>query len=215
MEQEQLLPAGTARRGLTAADVRARFARRLPGVKLSESARGDHLLSGDEPPANLTPAAVLVALADHEDGLSVLLTQRAANLADHAGQIAFPGGRLEPSDPDPAFGALREAEEEIGLPRSHVEIIGRLDTYITGTGFEIAPIVGLVRVPYPFQLQKSEVDELFEVPLDFIIDPANHQRRTRELRGRTRGFFVLPYRNRFIWGATAAMLVNLAEVLNA
>jgi 8-oxo-dGTP pyrophosphatase MutT (NUDIX family) len=198
-----------------APEVRARLKDYAPGVTLSEGARGDHILSGGVPPTRLTPAAVLVALADRPQGLSVLLTRRAANLADHAGQIALPGGRIEPSDRDPFAAALREAEEEIGLPPSHVEIVGRLDTYITATGFEIAPVVGLVRVPFPLRLQEQEVAELFEVPLAFIIDPANHQRRTREVRGQTRGFYVLPWENRHIWGATAAMLVNLAEVLNA
>jgi len=200
---------------LIADQVRARFKDRAAGIRISEGARGDHMLSGGVPPAILTPAAVLVALADRPEGLSVLLTQRTENLADHAGQISLPGGRIEPDDPDHVFAALREAEEEIGLPPSHVEVVGRLDTYITATGFEIAPVVGLVRVPFPLRLQELEVAELFEVPLAFIIDPANHQRRTRELRGRQRSFFVLPYEGRHIWGATAAMLVNLAEVLNA
>ena len=160
-----------------------------------------------------TTAAVLVGVADRPQGLSVLLTQRTAHLTDHAGQISLPGGRVEPSDPDRVFAALREAEEEIGLPPQHVEVVGRLDTYITGTGFEITPVVGLVRVPFPLRIDAFEVDEMFEVPLDFILDPANHQRHTRELRGRTRSFLVLPYENRYIWGATAAMLVNLADVL--
>ncbi|MGH7087640.1 MAG: NUDIX hydrolase, partial [Stellaceae bacterium] len=156
---------------------------------------------------------VLVGLADHTQGLTVLLTQRSAHLDDHAGQISFPGGRREPHDRDAAAAALREAEEEIGLPASHVELVGRLDTYITGTGFEITPLVGLVRVPFPTKLDAFEVAELFEVPLAFILDPANHHVRSRELRGRQRSFFVLPYQDRNIWGATAAMLVNLAEVL--
>jgi 8-oxo-dGTP pyrophosphatase MutT (NUDIX family) len=176
---------------------------------------GDFSFLGVPPPTTLTPAAVLVAIADRQEGLSVLLTLRSAHLADHAGQISLPGGRIEASDPDPVFAALREAEEEIGLPPSHVEIVGRLDTYITGTGFEIAPVVGLVRVPFPQRLDAFEVAELFEVPLAFIVDPANHQRHSRELRGHMRSFFVLPYEDRYIWGATAAMLVNLAEVLKA
>ena len=215
MEQGDFLSAGPSRRDLTAAEVRARLRDRAAGIRVSEGARGDHTLSGGSPPKTLTAAAVLVAIADRPAGLSVLLTQRTAHLADHAGQISLPGGRIEPSDPDPIFAALREAEEEIGLPPSHVEIVGRLDTYITGTGFEIAPIVGLVRVPFPERLDAFEVAELFEVPLAFIVDPANHQRHSRELRGRMRSFYVLPYEDRYIWGATAAMLVNLAEVLKA
>jgi 8-oxo-dGTP pyrophosphatase MutT (NUDIX family) len=213
MEQGNILSAGPARRELTPAEVRARFRDHPAGIRISEGARGDHDLSGGAPPKLLTLAAVLVGLAERPAGLSVLLTQRTAHLTDHAGQISLPGGRIEPSDPDHVFAALREAEEEIGLPPSHVEVVGRLDTYITGTGFEIAPVVGLVRVPFPEKLDAFEVAELFEVPLSFIIDPKNHERRSRELGGRMRSFFVLPYEQRYIWGATAAMLVNLAEVL--
>ncbi len=215
MEQGHILSAGPSRRDLTAEEIRARLRDRAAGTRVSEGARGDHTLSGGTPPTSLTPAAVLVGITQHPQGLRVLLTQRTAHLTDHAGQISLPGGRIERSDPDPVFAALREAEEEIGLPPSHVEIVGRLDTYITGTGFEIAPVVGLVRVPFPMRLDEFEVAELFEVPLAFIVDPANHERRSRELRGRTRSFYVLPYENRYIWGATAAMLVNLAEVLAA
>jgi 8-oxo-dGTP pyrophosphatase MutT (NUDIX family) len=200
---------------LTAADIRARLRDRAAGLRISEGARGDHTLSGGTPPKILTQAAVLIGITLHPDGMNVLLTQRAAHLTDHAGQISLPGGRVEPTDPDSVFAALREAEEEIGLPPDHVEIVGRLDTYITGTGFEIAPVVGLVRVPFASRLDEFEVAELFEVPLAFIVDPANHERRSRELRGRMRSFYVLPYRDRYIWGATAAMLVNLAEVLAA
>jgi 8-oxo-dGTP pyrophosphatase MutT (NUDIX family) len=208
MEQERVFPAE-----LTPGEVRRRFETHAAGVRISEGARGDHTLSGGEPPKRLTPAAVLVALADRPHGLHVLLTQRTEHLTDHAGQISLPGGRIEPHDANPAAAALREAEEEIGLPPNHVELIGRLDTYITGTGFEITPVVGIVRVPFPTKLDAFEVAELFEVPLSFIVDPKNHERRVREVRGRTRGFYVIPYDERNIWGATAAMLVNLAEVL--
>jgi len=215
MEQGHVLPAGPARPGLTADAIRARLRDRAAGLRISEGARGDHTLSGGEPPKILTAAAVLIGITQHPDGMTVLLTQRTAHLTDHAGQIALPGGRIEPTDRDPIFAALREAEEEIGLPPDHVEIVGRLDTYITGTGFEIAPIVGLVRVPFASRLDEFEVAELFEVPLAFILDPANHERRSRQLRGSARSFYVLPYQDRYIWGATAAMLVNLAEVLAA
>jgi 8-oxo-dGTP pyrophosphatase MutT (NUDIX family) len=198
---------------LTPEAVRARFRGHATGLRLSESVRGDHTLSGSPIPEKLTPAAVLVGMVERPEGLTVLLTQRTAHLADHAGQIAFPGGRVEPTDPDHVFAALREAEEEIGLPPRQVEVIGRLDTYVTGTGFVITPVVGLVRMPFALRLDEYEVAEAFEVPLAFIVDPANHERRNRELGGRTRSFFVLPYENHHIWGATAAMLVNLAEVL--
>jgi len=215
MEHGHVLSAGPSRRELTPAEVRARLGGHGAGRRLSESARGDHDLSGTEPPAQRVAAAVLIGLIEHPSGLTVLLTQRTAHLADHAGQIALPGGRIEPTDPDHVFAALREAEEEVGLLPRQVEIVGRLDTYITGTGFEITPVVGLVRPPLVLALDTFEVAEAFEVPLAFILDPANHQRRTRELHGQTRGFYVLPYDNRYIWGATAAMLVNLAEVLTS
>jgi 8-oxo-dGTP pyrophosphatase MutT (NUDIX family) len=193
--------------------VRARFQGRPAGLRISEGVRGDHTLPGTLPPERRVPAAVLVGVVDHPDGMTILLTQRTAHLNDHAGQIALPGGRIEPTDRDPVHAALREAEEEVGLPPELVEVIGRLDTYITGTGFEITPVVGLVRPPFALRLDAYEVAEAFEVPLSFIVDPANHERRTGELRGRVRSFFVLPYRDRYIWGATAAMLINLAEVL--
>jgi 8-oxo-dGTP pyrophosphatase MutT (NUDIX family) len=177
--------------------------------------RGDHDLNpGMTPPSlELRPAAVLVPLIDRAEGMTVLLTRRTAHLSAHAGQIAFPGGRIEASDPDASAAALRETEEEVGLPRDHVTLIGRLDTYVTGTGFEITPVVGLVRVPFPLTIDPAEVAEAFEVPLDFVLDRANHRRTERVLEHRKRVFFVLPFEDRNIWGATAGMLVNLAEVL--
>jgi 8-oxo-dGTP pyrophosphatase MutT (NUDIX family) len=182
-----------------------------PGV------RGDFALQpgSESPPPRLTPAAVLVPLVKREVELTVLLTQRTSHLAAHAGQVAFPGGRIEASDRDPVQAALREAQEEVGLPADHVCVIGRLDTYVTGTGYEITPVVGLVRVPYPMRADPDEVADIFEVPLAFIIDTANHERHSREFNGRVRSFFVLPYPGHYIWGATAGMLVNLAEVLSA
>lgn len=177
--------------------------------------RGDHDLNpGMSPPsAELRPAAVLVPLVDHAHGMSVLLTQRTAHLSAHAGQISFPGGRIEVNDADEIAAALRETEEEVGLPRDRVEVIGRLDTYVTGTGFEISPVVGVIAPPYPMAIDAYEVAEAFEVPLAFILDRRNHQRVERESAGRRRCFFVLPYEGRNIWGATAGILVNLAEVL--
>ncbi len=205
---------------MTPEEVRRRLAHSIAGQRASDPAtiaaiRGDHsLLPGGAPPATaLTPAAVLVPLVTRPDDMSVLLTLRAQHLAAHAGQISFPGGRQEESDRDSIEAALRETEEEVGLPRDHIEVIGRLDTYVTSTGFEVTPVVGLVRAPYPVKLDPFEVAELFEVPLAFILDPANHQRQSREFKGRQRTFYVLPYQHRYIWGATAGMLVNLAEVL--
>jgi 8-oxo-dGTP pyrophosphatase MutT (NUDIX family) len=182
---------------------------------LRQATRGDHDLNpGWTPPSTeLRPAAVLVPLIDRAEGMSVLLTQRTPHLSAHAGQISFPGGRIEVTDRDATEAALRETEEEVGLTRDHVTVIGRLDTYVTGTGFEITPMVGIVSVPFPLSLDPFEVAEAFEVPLPFVLDPSNHRRMTRVLDQRTRVFFVLPYENRYIWGATAGMLVNLAEVL--
>jgi 8-oxo-dGTP pyrophosphatase MutT (NUDIX family) len=200
--------------------VRRALAHSIAGQRSSDPAtiaamRGDHsLVPGGAPPAAaLTPAAVLVPLVMRTEGLTVLLTQRTQHLAAHAGQISFPGGRQEESDLDSVEAALRETEEEVGLPRDYVEVIGRLDTYITSTGFEVTPVVALVRAPYPSTPDPFEVAEIFEVPLDFIVDPKNHQRHSRELKGRMRTFYVVPYQQRYIWGATAGMLVNLAEVL--
>jgi len=165
------------------------------------------------PSTALRPAAVLVPLVDHAHGMSVLLTQRTAHLAAHAGQISFPGGKIEQHDADPVAAALRETEEEVGLSRERVSVIGRLDTYVTGTGFEIAPIVGIVAPPFDLLIDPFEVAEAFEVPLAYILDRRNHQRVERESAGRRRCFFVLPFEGRNIWGATAGILVNLAEVL--
>jgi 8-oxo-dGTP pyrophosphatase MutT (NUDIX family) len=178
--------------------------------------RGDRELNPEmtSPPSTaLRPAAVLVPLIDHAEGMSVLLTQRTAHLSAHAGQISFPGGRIEEDDPDAVAAALRETEEEVGLPRHRVSVVGRLDTYITGTGFEITPIVGIVAPPVALAIDPYEVAEAFEVPLAFILDSRNHQRIERAVGARRRCFFVLPYEGRNIWGATAGILVNLAEVL--
>ncbi|HYD32571.1 MAG TPA: CoA pyrophosphatase [Azospirillaceae bacterium] len=176
--------------------------------------RGDHDLNpGFDPPGELREAAVLVPLVDRREGMTLIFTQRTAHLAAHAGQISFPGGCAEPEDPDPEATALRETEEEIGLPADRVEILGRLDTYITRTGFRITPVVGLVRPPFGVNPDPTEVAEVFEVPLDFILSPGNPQRHSREFMGRERYFYAFPYENRYIWGATAGMLVNLREVL--
>ncbi len=178
--------------------------------------RGDHQMSGWPPPAPpLRRAAVLVPLVDHAEGLTVLLTQRSEHLADHAGQISFPGGRIEDTDPDPERAALREAWEEVGLDAARVELVGRLDRYETTSGFEIVPVVGLVRPPLDLRPDPLEVAEAFEVPLAFLIDPANCERRSREVRGVVRSYYAMPYRGWTIWGATAGMLVNLAQVLRA
>ncbi|PWV59550.1 CoA pyrophosphatase [Plasticicumulans acidivorans] len=175
---------------------------------------GDHAVAGlpreDRP---LTPAAVLVPLVLRAEGLTVLLTQRTEHLSHHPGQISFPGGRCEAEDVDPIATALRETEEEIGLARSHVEIAGYLDLYQTVTGFLVTPVVAFIEPQFELTLDAFEVADAFEVPLAFILDPANHSRGSRVLGGRERFFYVLAYGERYIWGATAAMLINLSQKL--
>lgn len=164
-------------------------------------------------PERLTPAAVLVPVIERPQGLTVLLTQRTAHLNDHAGQVSFPGGRCEPTDPSPVFTALRETEEEIGLDPARVEVLGLLPEYRTGTGFTVTPVVGLVRPPFDLNPDSFEVAEIFETPLDFLLDPANHQRHSMEIGGVVRHYYAMPYEGYFIWGATAGMLVSLYRLL--
>lgn len=181
---------------------------RVPGL------RGDHEFDPALRPAGpLVKAAVLVPIVRRPEATTILFTRRTAHLTAHAGQISFPGGRLEPDDPSPAHGALRETEEEIGLAPDRVELIGRLDTYITRTGFEVTPVIGLVEAPLTLRPDPFEVAEVFEVPLEFAIDPRNRERRAREFKGAQREFWAIPYGDYVIWGATAGMVVNLSEVL--
>ncbi|MFO1189405.1 MAG: CoA pyrophosphatase [Alphaproteobacteria bacterium] len=192
-----------------------RVGRRVPSAE-GPVRRGDHDLDNVayRYAGKFAPAAVLVPLVRREAGLTVLLTQRTNHLPKHAGQISFPGGKSEPHDESLVETALREAEEEIGLDRSLVEVAGQLDIYETRSGFEITPVVGLVEPKFSLKPDPHEVADVFEVPLSFVLDPANHQRDSRELEGLTRVFYVLPYPDRYIWGATAGMLVNLYEVLS-
>ncbi len=189
--------------------------RRLKRQVAQEPAvRGDHDLNpGMEPGADLIPAAVLVPLVDRPEGLTALFTQRTDHLLHHAGQISFPGGHIDPGDATPEETALRETEEETGLHRRHVEIVGRLNEYITRTGFSVTPVVGLVHPPFELNPDPDEVADVFEVPLAFLLDPANHQRHSRQFEGRDRHFYAMPYEDHFIWGATAGMMINLYEVL--
>lgn len=162
-----------------------------------------------EPPQ---PAAVLVAIVARREP-TLLLTQRTERLAKHSGQISFPGGKVDPEDGTPLAAALREAEEEIGLSPALVSPLGYLDSYRTGTGYHIDPVVALVDPSVSLRLNSEEVADAFEVPLSFLMDPANHQRHTRPWRGRERAFYAMTYRERYIWGATAGMIVNLRERL--
>lgn len=161
----------------------------------------------------LTPAAVLFPIVLRDGGKTVLLTQRTAHLRDHAGQISFPGGRVEADDASPIHTALRETEEEIGLARERIEILGFLPEYRTGTGFRVTPVVGLVTPPFDLALDPFEVAEAFEVPLDFLLDPDNHKEHALHYRGALRHFFAMPYGDHFIWGATAGMIRSLTARL--
>jgi 8-oxo-dGTP pyrophosphatase MutT (NUDIX family) len=223
MEQRDIFSTGQP--GLSAEELLRRFdGARHPGRRTSPQSaaeldgrpRGDHDLNPDlyDPAMDLVPAAVLVPIVTREAGLTVLLTQRSDHLYDHAGQISFPGGRIEPGDAGAEAAALRETEEEIGLPRKHIRLIGQLDTYVTRTGFEVTPVVGLATPPFPLDLDDFEVAEAFEVPLDFFLAPGSRQRHSRLYQGKERLFYAFPYEDHYIWGATAGMLVNLTEVLD-
>lgn len=204
--------------GWTADALRRRFALLAGGAPGAPSPalalRGDHDLNPDmQPPVTLRPAAVLVPIVARAPGLTVLLTRRTESLAHHAGQVSFPGGHIEECDTEPTDCALRETEEEIGLERRHVEVIGRLDRYLTRTGFDVIPVVGLVTPPFDLDPDPTEVAAVFEVPLSFLLDPANHQRHSRRYQDAMRHFFAMPFGEHFIWGATAGMLMNLYEFL--
>ncbi len=161
----------------------------------------------------LKPAAVLLLVVNHPADPTVVFTQRTAHLADHAGQISFPGGRVEESDATPEHTALREAEEEIGIARDKVELLGRLPEYHTGTGYRVTPIVGWAEPPLTYRPDPHEVADVFEVPLAFLLDAGNHRYESAFYRGRMRKYWAMPYGERFIWGATAGMLVTFHRIL--
>lgn len=159
------------------------------------------------------PAAVLVPVIARDPGMTVLLTKRTDHLHHHPGQISFPGGRVEETDVSAVMTALRETEEEIGLDPDRVELLGELPEYFTGTGFRVTPVVGLVHPPFELDLDTFEVAEAFEVPLAFLLDTANHKRHSMHYRGRMREYWAMPWKDYYIWGATAGMLVSLQRLL--
>jgi 8-oxo-dGTP pyrophosphatase MutT (NUDIX family) len=181
------------------------------GIRTS---RGDHDLNPGMPPGEvLRKAAVLVPIVARSSGATLMLTKRTDHLDHHPGQISFPGGHIEPDDGSAEAAALREAEEEVGLRDSEVEIIGRLDQYITRTGFSVVPVVGLVQSDYTVDVDTFEVAEVFEVPLSFLLDDTNHKRDHRIHKGEKREFYAMPYGDYYIWGATAGMIRNLYDVI--
>jgi 8-oxo-dGTP pyrophosphatase MutT (NUDIX family) len=202
------LPAGL----LTPEALRDRFAR--PRDWKPEFDGDGRFLAEREP----TDASVLIPVVAHPDGARVLLTRRTDHLRDHAGQISFPGGRAEPEDPSVVHTALRETEEEVGLAREHVQVLGQLNTYTTVTSYRVTPVVALVQPGFTLALDTFEVEEAFEVPLEFLMTPAHHRRHALDWAGVQRQFLSMPWqgidatgrsREYFIWGATAAMLRNL------
>lgn len=177
--------------------------------RFAEGSAFDAPVEDGIPTGQLRPAAVLVPIVLRESEPTMLLTRRTDHLHHHPGQVSFPGGRVEAQDLSPTDTALRETEEEIGLARDKVELLGNLPQYRTGTGFDVTPVVGLVTPPFELQLDAFEVAEAFEVPLSFLLDETNHQRHRVEIRGRLREYYAMPYGTYFIWGATAGMIVSL------
>lgn len=185
----------------------AELRRRLRRPGRPASVCGDQ---GAPPEADrLVAASVLVPIVARAPELTVLFTQRTSHLKSHSGQVSFPGGRSEPHDRSAESTALRETEEEVGIAPERVEVVGMLQGYHTRTGYLITPVVGFVAVPFELRLDPHEVEEAFEVPLSFLLDPANRERRSREFQGNTVWYYAFEYRGRTIWGATAGMLVNL------
>lgn len=199
-----------------AARARARLTLDLPGDVFTQSSRpprGDYHLNAwpDPPPPPGKPAAVLIGIVMRPAGATVLLTRRRGTLRQHGGQIAFPGGRIDPQDADPLAAALREAHEEIALAQSRVTPLGYLDPYQTGTGYRVVPVVALVTPPFDLTPCEAEVESVFETPLDFLMNPLNHEIVTRAQDGRR--FYAMTHGERYIWGATAGILRNLYERL--
>jgi 8-oxo-dGTP pyrophosphatase MutT (NUDIX family) len=211
------------RASLAPSSLQALFAQKLrpepPGwLKNPANARGDH--SHDpEPVLPFTTAgpprlaAVLVPVVVREEDPALLFTVRSTGLREHSGQIAFPGGKMNTDEPSPLDTALREADEEIGLSPRHIEPVGYLDPYLSNSNYLITPVVGLVTPPFSLTLDPGEVADTFEVPMGFLLDPAHHELHEREIRGRLRRYYAMPYRDRYIWGVTAGIIRNLYERL--
>ncbi|MFN4208475.1 MAG: CoA pyrophosphatase [Agrobacterium albertimagni] len=204
----------------TAEDFRRRALEQV-GAPLEHAWRdhGDHALNPDTilqyEQLKLKDAAVLIGVIDDPDEARIILTQRTSKLRQHAGQIAFPGGSIDATDTSPEEAALREAEEEIGLDRRFVETVGRLPQYLSGTGFRIQPVLSVVQPGFALTLNPDEVDSVFEVPLSFLMNPSNHRQDSRMWQGSVRHFYVMPYRERHIWGITAGIIRTLYERLYA
>ena len=197
--------------------VRQRSVRLASGLAVDPPPLGSDLsLSGiAAEPQSWRPASVLVPLIDRAPGITVLLTQRTDDMPSHAGQIAFPGGRRQADDADAVATALRETEEEVGLSRRFIDVVGAVDPYRTGTGYEITPIVGIVRPGFTIHADPREVADVFAVPLEHFLDEVNHKIGSRLYNGRERRYYAMPYGERYIWGATAGMLKNLHFILTS
>ena len=188
-------------------------------VELSWRDHGDHILNPDivakVETFKLRDAAVLVPVVDYGDDARVIFTQRTSTLREHSGQIAFPGGKIDGAEETPEDAAIREAEEEIGLASSFIETVGRLPNYLASTGFRITPILAVVNRGFELKLNPDEVDDVFEVPLSFLMNPSNHNRNRRAVDGLDRHFYSMPYETRTIWGITAGIVRTLYERLYA
>ena len=203
----------------------SRFAAAIPGreeiaARLASAPPLEELLTADDlekqalaAQQTLKPAAVLLLVVNRAEQATVVFTQRTAHLSDHAGQISFPGGRCDEADCTPERTALREAQEEVGIAAERVQLLGRLPEYLTSTGFHVTPVVGWAEPPLEYRPDPREVAEVFEVPLAFLLDARNHRYESAFYKGRMRHYWAMPYGERFIWGATAGMLVTFQRVL--
>ena len=185
---------------------------------LGRGPAGDHALNPGQIEVETAlavakPTAVLIGLIARPDGATVLLTERATHLRSHSGQVAFPGGKIDPQDAGPIAAALREAQEEIGLDPRHVEPFGLLEPYLSGSGYRITPVVAEIHAPFDLAINHHEVADVFETPLEFLLEPGNHKRQSREWQGVMRHYYEMPWKNRYIWGVTAGILRHFYERL--